>query len=74
MATAVGLEVGGGEASAQRGAQGLAGRVLLVLDTREHLIAAAAAMAEAIMGAGSPPHIRWGSGREHGRLVAQLPG
>jgi predicted ATPase len=32
-------------------------RLLLVLDTCEHVIAAAAAMAEAMLGAGSAPHI-----------------
>jgi predicted ATPase/DNA-binding winged helix-turn-helix (wHTH) protein len=58
VAAAVGLELGGGEASAQRVAQALADRrLLLVLDTCEHVIAAAAAMAEAILGAGSAPHI-----------------
>jgi predicted ATPase len=59
VAAAVGL--GGGEVSAQRVAHALAGRrVLLVLDTCEHLIAAVAAIAEAIRGAprrciSSPP-------------------
>jgi predicted ATPase/DNA-binding winged helix-turn-helix (wHTH) protein len=58
VAAAVGLELGGGEASAQRVAQALADRrLLLVLDTCEHVIAAAAAMAEAILGAGSALHI-----------------
>jgi hypothetical protein len=58
VAAAVGLELGGGEASAQRVAQALADRrLLLVLDTCEHVIAAAAAMAEAVLGAGSAPHI-----------------
>jgi predicted ATPase len=58
VAAAVGLELGGGEASAQRVAQALADRrLLLVLDTCEHVIAAAAAMAEAMLGAGAAPHI-----------------
>ena len=50
VAAAVGLELGGGEASAQRVAQALANRrMLLVLDTCEHVIDAAAAMAEAVL-------------------------
>ena len=58
VAAAVGLELGGGEVSAQRVARALADRrLLLILDTCEHVIAAAAAMAEAILGAGSAPHI-----------------
>jgi DNA-binding winged helix-turn-helix (wHTH) protein len=58
VAAAVGLELGGGEVSAQRVAQALAGQsLLLVLDTCEHVIAAAAAMAEALLAAGSAPHI-----------------
>jgi predicted ATPase/DNA-binding winged helix-turn-helix (wHTH) protein len=58
VAAAVGLELGGGEPSAQRVAQALAGRCLLVvLDTCEHVIAAAAAMAEAMLGAGTRLHI-----------------
>jgi DNA-binding winged helix-turn-helix (wHTH) protein len=58
VAAAVGLELGNGEVSAQRVAQALADRrLLLVLDTCEHVIAAAAAMAEAMLGASSAPHI-----------------
>jgi predicted ATPase len=58
VAAAVGLEQGGGEASAQRVARVLADwRLLLILDTCEHVIAAATAMAEAILGAGSAVHI-----------------
>jgi predicted ATPase/DNA-binding winged helix-turn-helix (wHTH) protein len=58
VAAAVGLEFGGGEASAERVALALAGRrMLLVLDTCEHVIAAAAAMAEGLLGAGSALHI-----------------
>ena len=52
VAAAVGLDLGVGEASAQRVAQALAGRcLLLVLDTCEHVIDAAAAIAEAALGA-----------------------
>jgi predicted ATPase/DNA-binding winged helix-turn-helix (wHTH) protein len=58
VAAAVGLELGGGEVSAQLVAQALADRrLLLVLDTCEHVIAAAATMAEAMLGAGSAVHI-----------------
>ena len=47
VAAAVGLELGGGEVSAQRVARALADRrLLLVLDTCEHVIAAVATMAE----------------------------
>jgi DNA-binding winged helix-turn-helix (wHTH) protein len=54
VATAVGLDVGGGEVSAQRVAQALAERrLLLVLDTCEHVIAAAAELAYAVLRAGS---------------------
>src|SRR6202047_1466903 len=54
VAAAVGLEFGGGVASAQRVAQALASRrLLLVLDTCEHVIDDAAAMTEAMLGAGS---------------------
>jgi predicted ATPase/DNA-binding winged helix-turn-helix (wHTH) protein len=54
VAAAVGLELSGGEASAQRVAQALAERpLLLVLDTCEHVIDAATAMAEALLRAGS---------------------
>jgi predicted ATPase/DNA-binding winged helix-turn-helix (wHTH) protein len=53
VASALGLELGG-EASARRVSQALTGRrLLLVLDTCEHVIEAAAAMAEALLGAGS---------------------
>jgi DNA-binding winged helix-turn-helix (wHTH) protein len=58
VAAAVGLELGTGEASAQRVAQALADRrLLLIMDTCEHVIAAAATMAEAMLGASSAPHI-----------------
>src|SRR5208282_771121 len=53
LAAAVGLELGGGEVSAQRVAQALAHRrMLLVLDTCEHVMAAVAAVAEAVLRAG----------------------
>lgn len=58
VATAVGLELAGGEVSARRVAQALAGRhLLLVLDTCEHVIDAAAEFAEAVLSAGSTLHI-----------------
>src|ERR1700724_89446 len=58
VAAAVGIELGGGEVSAQRVAQALAARrLLLVLDTCEHVIDAAAMMAEAMLRAGSTVHI-----------------
>ncbi len=53
VATGVGLNLAGGEVSAQRVAQALAGRrLLLVLDTCEHVIGAAAALSEAVLRAG----------------------
>jgi predicted ATPase/DNA-binding winged helix-turn-helix (wHTH) protein len=58
VAAAVGLEFVGGEVSAQRVAQALADRrLLLVLDTCEHVIAAAARMAEALLRANSAAHV-----------------
>ncbi|HBK09572.1 MAG TPA: transcriptional regulator, partial [Acetobacteraceae bacterium] len=58
VATSIGLELGGGELSAQRVAQALATRrLLLVLDTCEHLIDAAAAMAEALLRTGTTAQI-----------------
>ena len=58
VAAAVGIEPGGGEVSAQRVAQALAERrLLLVLDTCDHVIDAAAIMAEAMLRAGSTVHI-----------------
>jgi predicted ATPase/DNA-binding winged helix-turn-helix (wHTH) protein len=54
VAAAVGLQLGAGEISPQRVSQALAGRhLLLVLDTCEHVIEAAAAMAEALLHAGA---------------------
>jgi predicted ATPase len=53
VAAAIGLDLGGGEISAQRVSQALAGRrALLVLDTCEHVIGAAAALVEAVLRAG----------------------
>jgi predicted ATPase/DNA-binding winged helix-turn-helix (wHTH) protein len=58
VAAAVGLELGGGEVSAQRVAQALADRrLLLVLDTCEHVIGAAAGMAEALLHANPTAHV-----------------
>jgi predicted ATPase len=58
VAAAVGLELGGGAVSAQRVAQALTDRsLLLVLDTCEHVIDAAAAMAAALLRASSTVHI-----------------
>jgi hypothetical protein len=58
VAAPVGLEISSGEVSTQRVAQAIAGRrMLLVLDTCEHVIAAAAVMAEAVQRAGSAVHI-----------------
>jgi len=58
VAAALGLESGGSELSAQRVAQALAARrMLLVLDTCEHVIDAAAMMAEALLRAGSAVHM-----------------
>jgi predicted ATPase/DNA-binding winged helix-turn-helix (wHTH) protein len=58
VATAVGLDLAGGSASLPRVAKALADRhQLLVLDTCEHVIGAAAALAEEILGNGSAPHI-----------------
>jgi DNA-binding winged helix-turn-helix (wHTH) protein len=57
-AAALGLEPGDREISIQRVAQMLTGRrLLLVLDTCEHVIDAAAALAEAVLRAGSTVHI-----------------
>ena len=53
VAAAIGLDLGGGAVSAQRVAQALVGRrLVLVLDTCEHVIGAAAALAEAMLKAG----------------------
>jgi predicted ATPase len=53
VAAAIGLDLGGGGVSAQRLSRALAGRrLVLVLDTCEHVIGAAAALAEALLRAG----------------------
>src|SRR6516165_2506582 len=58
VAGAIGLDLGSGEVSAERVAQALAGRrLLLVLDTCEHVISAAAALAEAVLRAGGRLHL-----------------
>ncbi len=58
VAAAVGLELGGGEVSTQRVAQALADRpLLLVLDTCEHVIAAAAGMVEALLHASAAARV-----------------
>ena len=58
VAAVIGLHVGGGEVSAQRVSQALGGRVLvLVLDTCEHVIGAAAALAEGVLRAGGTLHL-----------------
>jgi predicted ATPase/DNA-binding winged helix-turn-helix (wHTH) protein len=58
VAAAVGIDLGGGAISVQRVAQLLASRrLLLVLDTCEHVIAVAAALAEALLRAGSAVRI-----------------
>jgi len=58
VAAAVGLELAAGEVSARRVAQALAGRrLLLVLDTCEHVIGAAAELAEAVLRAASEVHV-----------------
>lgn len=58
IAAAIGLELGGGAISAQRVAQALAARrLLVVLDTCEHVIDAAATMAEAVLRSGSTAYI-----------------
>ena len=58
VAAVIGLDVGGGEVSAQRVSQALAGRtLLLLLDTCEHVIGAAAALAETVLRAGATLHL-----------------
>jgi predicted ATPase/DNA-binding winged helix-turn-helix (wHTH) protein len=58
VATALGLDLGGGKISAPRVAAALADkRLVLVLDTCEHMIGAAAALAEAALRAGGTPHV-----------------
>jgi predicted ATPase/DNA-binding winged helix-turn-helix (wHTH) protein len=58
VAAAIGLDLGGGEVSAQRVSRALAGRrLVLVLDTCEHVIGAAALLAEAVLRAGGTLHL-----------------
>ena len=58
VAASLGLDLGGGEVSAQRVATALAGRrLVLVLDTCEHVIGAAATLAEAMLRAGRTLHL-----------------
>ncbi|HKM71057.1 MAG TPA: winged helix-turn-helix domain-containing protein, partial [Stellaceae bacterium] len=58
VAAAIGLDLGGGAVSAPRVAQALAGRrLVLVLDTCEHVIGPAAALAEAVLRAGGRLHL-----------------
>jgi predicted ATPase/DNA-binding winged helix-turn-helix (wHTH) protein len=58
VAAAVGLDLGGGDASTQTVAQALANQqLLLVLDTCEHVIDAASALAEIVLRAGSAVHV-----------------
>ncbi len=58
VAAAIGLDLGGGAVTAQRVSQALAGRrLLLVLDTCEHVIGAAATLAEAVLRAGGTLHL-----------------
>jgi DNA-binding winged helix-turn-helix (wHTH) protein len=53
VAAAIGLDLGGGVVTGQRVSRSLAGRrLVLVLDTCEHVIGAAAALAEAVLRAG----------------------
>ena len=78
VAAAVGLELDrGGDVSARRVAEALAGRrLLLLLDTCEHLIDAMAAMAEAMLQAGGVPRIIATSReplRAEGEWIFQVP-
>jgi len=58
VAAAVVLELAAGEVSARRVAQALAGRrLLLVLDTCEHVLESAAELAESLLRAGSGVHV-----------------
>src|SRR5271165_3326992 len=57
-AAAIGLDFGGGVVTAQRVSQALAGRrLVLVLDTCEHVIGAAAALSEAVLRTGGTLHL-----------------
>jgi predicted ATPase/DNA-binding winged helix-turn-helix (wHTH) protein len=58
VAAAIGLDLGGGAVTAQRVSQALAGRrLMLVLDTCEHVIGAAAGLGEAVLRAGGTLHL-----------------
>src|SRR5271166_1598066 len=58
VAAAIGLDLGGGVVTTQRVSQALAGRrLVLVLDTCEHVIGAAAALAEAVLRAVGTLHL-----------------
>jgi predicted ATPase/DNA-binding winged helix-turn-helix (wHTH) protein len=77
VAAALGLQLGAGEISPQLVSRALAHRrVLLILDTCEHVIDAAAAMAEALLQAGSGVRIIATSReplRTEGEQVYQVP-
>ena len=77
VATAAGLQLGGAEPSAERIARALGGRrLLLVLDNCEHVIDAAAAVAEALTRAGSEARLLATSReplRVEGERVHQVP-
>src|SRR5271170_1270708 len=77
VAAAVGLELRGGDVSARRVAAALAQRrLLLVLDTCEHLIGAVAAMAQAVLQAGAALCILATSReplRVEGEWIVQVP-
>ena len=77
VAAAVGLQLGVGEISPQLVSQALAHRrLLLILDTCEHVIDAAAAMAEALLQAGSEVRIIATSReplRADGEQIYQVP-
>jgi predicted ATPase/DNA-binding winged helix-turn-helix (wHTH) protein len=77
VAAAVGLQLGVGEISPQRVSRALAHRrLLLILDTCEHVIDAAAAMAEALLQAGSEVRIIATSReplRAEGEQIYQVP-
>jgi predicted ATPase/DNA-binding winged helix-turn-helix (wHTH) protein len=77
VAAAAGLQLGAGEISPQVVSQALAHRrLLLILDTCEHVIEAAAAMAEALLQAGAAVHIIATSReplRAEGEQIYQVP-
>jgi predicted ATPase/DNA-binding winged helix-turn-helix (wHTH) protein len=77
VAAAIGLQPGGGEISPQLVSQALAHRrLLLILDTCEHVIDAAAAMAEALLQAGPGVRIIATSReplRAEGERIYQVP-